>query len=100
VQVLSLQPIEERSSSGLGSRAFNPLTGVRIPYALPVLYVFDIKHTVPAHERNSRAGRGFYGLLAQRQSSVFTRRMSAVQSRHGPPFFTGFGMPGLLLQAI
>jgi hypothetical protein len=59
VQVLSLQPIEERSSSGLGSRAFNPLTGVRIPYALPVLYVFDIKHTVPAHERNSRAGRGY-----------------------------------------
>lgn len=59
MQFIPLQPIEERSSSGLGSRAFNPLTGVRIPYALPVLYVFDIKHTVPAHERNSRAGRGY-----------------------------------------
>ena len=47
---LTASAIMEHSSRGLGPRAFNPLTGVRIPYALPILHVFEIKHAVPIRE--------------------------------------------------
>ena len=52
---LTASAIEEHSSRGLGPRAFNPLTGVRIPYALPILHVFEIKHAAPIRERTDIA---------------------------------------------